>query len=336
VPKHMNAIEIVLSKARGRALKLVAYSVLAIFLLLLPLFVKGPFYLHVMIMTLIYIIAVSSLRTISLSGQISIAHAAFMGIGGYTSAIIAKELGWTPWITMPLGALMAMVIAVVVGYPFSRLRALYFSMLSLFLGMGIVAVLGVLSKFTRGDAGLVGIPPLLGLSKIPYYYFFLILTIASLLVLYRLEHSRIGTTWKTIAQSYLVASSVGINEAGFRILALAVGCFFAGLAGAAYAHYNTVLTIGNFSFIPSINLLIYMLLGGVGSFAGPIVGTIILVIVPEFIRGMQSYVPVIMGAIMLLVVFLMPKGVAGLLEQLGLWIRNFLWRRVAKNGKRFT
>jgi branched-chain amino acid transport system permease protein len=79
-----------------------------------------------------------------------------------------------------------------------------------------------------------------------------------------------------------------------------------------------------------------MLLGGVGSFAGPIVGTIILVIIPECIRGMQSYVPVIMGAIMLLVVFLMPKGVAGLLEQLGLWIRNFLWRRVAKNGKRFT
>jgi branched-chain amino acid transport system permease protein len=327
---HMNAIEILISKARGRALKLVAYSVLIIFLLLLPLFVKGPFYLHVIITTLIYIIAVSSLRTISLSGQISIAHAAFMGIGGYTSAIIAKELGWTPWVTMLLGALTAMVIAVIVGYPFSRLRALYFSMLSLFLGMGIVALLGVLSKFTRGDAGLVGIPPLFGFSKIPYYYFFLILTIASLLVLYRLEHSRIGTTLKTIAQSYLVASSVGINESGFRILALAVGCFFAGLAGAGYAHYNTVLTISNFSFIPSINLLIYMLLGGVGSFAGPIVGTIILVIVPEFIRGLQTYVPVIMGAIMLLVVFLMPNGVAGLLKQLGLWIRDFPWKRVAK------
>jgi branched-chain amino acid transport system permease protein len=127
-----------------------------------------------------------------------------------------------------------------------------------------------------------------------------------------------------------VASSVGINESGFRILALAVGCFFAGLAGAGYAHYNTVLTISNFSFIPSINLLIYMLLGGVGSFAGPIVGTIILVIVPEFIRGLQTYVPVIMGAIMLLVVFLMPNGVAGLLKQLGLWIRDFPWKRVAK------
>ncbi|GAI34498.1 unnamed protein product [marine sediment metagenome] len=224
----------------------------------------------------------------------------------------------------------------IVGYPFSRLRALYFSMLSLFLGMGIVAMLGVLSKFTRGDAGLVGIPPLFALSKTPYYYFFLILTIASLLVLYGLEHSRIGTTWKTIAQSYLVASSVGINEARFRILALAIGCFFAGLAGAGYAHYNTVLTISNFGFLPSINLLIYMLLGGARSFAGPIIGTAVLVIVPEFIRGLQTYVPIIMGAIMLLVVFLMPNGVAGLLKQLGLWIRDFLRRRVSKNGKRFT
>lgn len=329
----MNAIEFT-NKIKGRMPKLIAFSVLIILLLLLPLFVKGPFYLHVVIITLIYIIAVSSLRTITLSGQISIAHAAFMAIGGYTSAILAKELGWTPWITMILGALMSMGIAVIVGYPFSRLRALYFSMLSLFLGMGIVAVLGVLSKFTRGDAGLVGIPPLFALSKIPYYYFFLILTIASLSVLYGLEHSRIGVTWKTIAQSHLVASSIGINEAGFRILALAIGCFFAGLAGAGYAHYNTVLTISNFSFIPSINLLIYMLLGGIKSFAGPILGTAVLVIVPEFIRGLQTYVPVIMGAIMLLVVFLMPNGVAGLFEQLGLWIKDFLGRRVAKNGKR--
>lgn len=95
-----------------------------------------------------------------------------------------------------------------------------------------------------------------------------------------------------------------------------------------------MLTISNFSFIPSINLLIYILLGGLRSFAGPIVGTAILVIVPEFIRGLQIYVPVIMGAIMLLVVFLLPNGVAGLLEQLGLRIRDFLWRRVTKNGKR--
>jgi branched-chain amino acid transport system permease protein len=314
--------------------RLCACSALVILLFLVPLFVNHDFYLHIIIVTLIYIIAASSFRIIDLSGQTSIAHAAFLGIGGYTSAILAIELGWTPWVTMLLGALMAMATAAAVGYPFSRLRALYFSMLSLFWGMGVVALLGVLSKFTRGDAGLVGIPPLFGFSKIPYYYFILALTIVSLLILYRLEHSRIGMTWKTIAQSHSVASSIGIDEAKFRVLSFSIGCFFAGLAGAFYAHYNTVLTISNFGFIPSINLLIYVLIGGRKSFVGPIIGTAIMVIIPEFLRFLQSYVPVIMGAIMLLVVFLMPNGVAGLLKQAGAWIRDFRWRWVASYGKR--
>ncbi len=303
------------------------YAIFVILLFLVPLFVTKPYYLHIFIITLLYIIIVSSLRTIALSGQVSVAHAAFMGIGGYFSGVLSKELGLTPWLTIPLGGVAAMVVAVLIGYPFTRVRAIYFSMVSLFGGIAIVNLIRVAQKWT-GAAGLAGIPPLTPIhipglltitflgQKVTYYYFSLLLTLVSLLILYRIEHSRIGMTWKAIAQSYLVASSVGINEAGSRVLALAVGCFFAGIAGASYAHYNLVLTPSTFGFLPSIFLVMYMLVGGRDRFSGPIIGTAILVMVPELFRGLKEFAPLILGAIMVIVVFLMPRGIAGLLDQI--------------------
>ena len=302
------------------------YLGLVLLLFLVPLLITSTYYLHTFIITLIYIMAATSLRTILLSGQISIAHAAFMGIGAYISSIFSKELGWTPWLTIPLGGLVAMIFGALAGYPLTRVRAIYFSMVSLFLGLAIVALIGVFQRFTGGDIGMFGIPPISPIaipgflhidflsSKVPYYYFFLVLTLFSVLILYRLEHSRIGMSWKAIAQSYLVASSVGINESGFRVLALAVGCFFAGLAGAGYAHYNMVLTRSSFGILSSINLLIYVLVGGAGSFAGPIIGTAVLVIVPEIFRWLKAFAPYVFGGIMLFVAFFMRQGIAGLFE----------------------
>lgn len=314
-------------KNTRRLAKPAGYTILIILLFLLPLFVPKPYYLHIFIRTLLYIIVVSSLRTIALSGQVSVAHAAFMGIGGYFSAVIAKDVGLTPWLTIPLGGLAAMFVAILIGYPFTRVRAIYFSMVSLLGGMAIVNLIRVAQKWT-GAAGLIGIPPLspiiipgvititfLG-QKVPYYYFTLLLTLASLLALYRIEHSRIGMNWKAIAQSHFVASSVGINESGFRVLAFAVGCFFAGIAGASYAHYNLVLTSDTFGFLPSIFLVMYMLVGGSNRFSGPIIGTAILVMVPELFRSLKAFAPLILGAIMVIVVFLMPQGIAGLFDQI--------------------
>jgi branched-chain amino acid transport system permease protein len=220
-----------------------------------------------------------------------------------------------------------MTIAILIGYPFTRVRAIYFSMVSLFGGMAIVSLIKA-QKLTGGFSGLTGIPPLDPINipglinitfwgqKVPYYYFTLLLTLVCLLVLYRIEHCRIGMTWKAIAQSHLVASSVGINETGFRVLAFAVGCFFAGIAGATYAHYNLVLAPDTFGFLASIFLVMYMLVGGRDSFAGPIIGAAILVMVPQLFRFLKEFAPFIVGAIMIIVVFLLPQGIAGLFGQI--------------------
>jgi branched-chain amino acid transport system permease protein len=308
--------------------------VVVLILFLFPVLLPKPYYLHICIVTLIYIMVVASLRTVALSGQVSVAHAAFMGIGGYCSGVLAKQLALSAWLTMPLGGLAAAAIAVLIGFPFTRVRAIYFSMVSMLGGIAIVNLIRVAQKWT-GAAGLVGIPPLTPIripglkpilfigDKVPFYYFAVVMTMVCLFILYRIENCRIGMTWKAIAQSHRVASSVGIDEAAFRVLGFAVGCFFAGIGGAMYAHYNLVLTPATFGFLPSIFLVMYMLVGGSQRFAGPIIGTAILVMVPELLRGLKVFAPLILGTIMLIVVYLMPQGMAGLLDQLREAMKDF-------------
>jgi len=316
----------------GKWTKSAVAAGVVVIIAILPLLLTSPYMLHIFILTFIYTIAAVSLRTILTSGQFPLAHGAFMGVGAYSAAMIAKWLGWSPWLTIPLGGLIAMGIGMLIGYPFARLRTLYYAMGSLFFGMGIIYIIWAGGSWTGGYSGLTGIPSLLpvGTSKVPYFYFFLGLAVLSLLALYRFEFSRIGINLKAIAQSHLVASSVGINEAWFRVLAVGVGCFFAGLAGAGYAHYATVLSGNSFSFMATLWLVMYVLIGGKDSFAGPIIGTFILVLVPEFARDLKVYVPFISAFILLIVVFLMPQGLVGLPEL----IRSAFTER--RKGKRVT
>jgi len=313
-------------------IKLAITAGVVVLIALLPLLLTSPYMLHIFILTFIYTIAAVSLRTILTSGQFPLGHGAFMGIGAYSSAMIAKWLGWSPWLTIPVAALVTMGIGMLIGYPFARLRTLYYAMGSLFFGMGIIYIFYAGGSLTGGYSGLTGIPPLLpiGTSKVPYYYLFLGLALVSLLALYRFEFSRIGINLKAIAQSHLVASSVGINEGWYRILAVGVGCFFVGLAGAGYAHYTTVLSGNNFSFMATLWLVMYVLIGGKDSFAGPIIGTFILVLIPEFFRDLKIYTPFISAAILLIVVFIMPQGLVSLPKLVRSWFTEH------RKGRRIT
>ncbi|MBA7690191.1 hypothetical protein ES703_98715 [subsurface metagenome] len=292
---------------------------LVVIMALLPVLVGSHYIWHILILTFIYIVAAVSLRTIAISGQFPLAHAAFMGIGAYLAGMASKWLGWEPWLTIPLAAIVTAGIGMLIGYPFARLRALYYAMGSLFFGIGVIYMVYAGGIWTGGYAGLVGIGPMFGGSKVIHYYFFLVLALISIVALYRFEFSRIGTNLKAIAQSHLVASSVGINESWYRILAVGVGCFFAGLAGASYAHYNTVLSPASFNFMATLWLVMYVLVGGIDSFAGPIIGTAILVLLPEFSRDLKMYSPFIPAGILIIVVYLMPKGLVSLPRLIRSW-----------------
>lgn len=297
-------------------------AVLILILCLAPLCL-GSYHIHLAILILIYIILASSLRTIYISGQLSLGHAAFVGIGAYTSAILAKQLDWTPWVTIPLGGLAAMVAGILIGLPFSRLRAIYFTMASLFLGIMITSLIAVFPDLTQSYTGLMSIPRLFGFPKAPYYYFFLTLTLVTLFLLHRIENSRLGMTFQAVAQSYLAAASIGISETRARIVSLGIGCFFAGLAGAGYAHYSTFIAPTDFALMPSIYLLIYLLVGGTRSFSGPVVGAIVLVLIPHLMGGFKGFAPFFLAGALIIIIFLLPEGLISLPGRIQLWVRKF-------------
>ncbi len=286
-------------------------GLILVVLALLPLLLAHSYYIHILILAFIYVVVSSSFRTISISGQFNIAQGAYMGIGGYAAGLCSVWLHWSPWLTIPLGAVAATVVGSVLAFPFARLRTIYYAMGTLFLGYVVINMFTVGGKLTGSSIGLAGVHPLFS-SKTQYYYVFLGFMIVSLACLYRFEFSRIGTTLKAVAQSHQVAASVGINERRVRILAVAFGSFFTGLMGALYCHYTGVASPASFGLAATLWIIMYVLVGGINSFWGPSIGIVILMIVPEFFRDLKGYLPYLWAVILLIIAFTLPDGIAGL------------------------
>ena len=293
--------------------QIILYGASACILLFVPIIFKSPYVLHLFILTLVYIIAAASMRFIMTSGQIPLAHAAFLGLGAYVSAVLSKHVGISPWLSLFIAAFVAMGVGIFISFPFARLKAFYYAMVSLFFGVGLLQAIESLGKLTGGLAGITAIPTLFNTgSKVPYYYCFLALTLVSLIILYRFEVSRIGWNLKAIDQSYLVSSSVGISEVKYRVLAVAIGCFFVGLAGGMYANYNVTLSPSSFDSSVTLWMIIYVTIGGMNNFSGPIIGTAVLFLIPQYFSGLKQYAPFISAAILFLVIFMFRNGLVSI------------------------
>ena len=223
-----------------RAIVVVVLAALAVLALLVPQL--GDYYIHVFTLVLINIILAASLRPSLNCGQLNIGHSAFMCVGAYTSALLAKHYALPFELTLLAGALLAAIVGLIVGYPALRLRGVYFAMVTVAFVEVIRLIAAIWVPLTRGNSGLSGIPKpnLLGItlvSKSSQYYLAVGLTAIALFVLWRLERSRVGMTWRSIGLADNLAQSLGVNIAAHKLLAFAVGCFFAGVAGAFYAHF---------------------------------------------------------------------------------------------------
>ncbi|MBN2042011.1 MAG: branched-chain amino acid ABC transporter permease [Spirochaetes bacterium] len=308
---------------------------LTVCLIFLPHFMSGPYYVHVFIITMMNIILTSSLRLISLSGQISLAHGGMMTIGAYTSALLVMRLGLSTWYAMLIAGLFVALVACLTGFPFMRLKGIYFSIVTVFFSEMVVLITQQWESLTGGSGGIYNIPApgaivVTGLfnidflSKIHFYYFALFLMIASLLILYAIEKSRIGFILKGIKQTDSLAESIGINTIGFKVLAYSTGCFFAGIVGAFYSHYISAMCPDTFGFFYTINILVYMTVGGIEVFAGPILGAFVLTILPEITRVLKEFMPFIFAAVLIAVIFFLPEGLAGLFSRLIAFIKKII------------
>jgi branched-chain amino acid transport system permease protein len=307
------------------------YLFLILLIFVIPLFIKSEYYLHILVLSVINIILTSSLRTIAITGQVSIGHAGFKCIGAYTSAIMAMKLGLSPYIAIFMGGLAALGVAGIIAYPITRVKTVYFSMLTMFFGIVVTLVTSEWRSLTGGTTGIIGIPSfgtvsILGMvidfnNKLPNLYLALILMVIVLFFLYGLDRSYIGMTLKAISQDESLAASIGINVARSKAIIFCLGCCIAGVAGGFYAHYWGILNPDSFGLFQSIYLLIYMIVGGTDRFMGAVIGALVLTLLPEVSRAFQEYQPLVFVAVLYLVVFLLPRGMVDLPQQMKPLIR---------------
>jgi branched-chain amino acid transport system permease protein len=295
----------------------------ALLALAAPILLQGnQYYLHVYILCIINVILASSLRPIALTGQMSIGQAGFMAVGAYTSAILATKFNLPVPVSILLGGVLSMVLAGLIGFPLSRLKTIYFVMVTMFLGEIIRLVIFEWSDMTGGSTGMTGIAswgavtiPGLGeidfSHRLAFSYLAACIMIACLLFLYSLERSQRGLVLRALGQDESLLSSVGGNVAWNRVMIFALGSFFTGLAGGLYAHYAMVLNPDSFGIFTSLYIMIYVVVGG-NTFIGPIVGALVLTLIPELFGALKEYQPFVFVSVLFCVIFFLPRGLVSL------------------------
>lgn len=293
-----------------------AIVVVLVLLAILPHFLR---YHHqdFIIFLVINILVVSSYRLVTLTGEWSLIHAVMMGVGAYSSALLTKHLGLSFWLSMPLSGVVAGAMAAVLCVPLFRMTQFYFLIGSFAAGEAIrLCWIHFINPF-GGTSGISGVPSpeLLGidfLDPIPYYYLVMIIVSISLLLLYRIEKSRIGLTLHAVHFKAPLAESVGVNTWNYRSLAFIVGSLFVGIAGALKVHYIGTVTPKQFDIGFMVFILIWVIVGGYKTFYGAIIGAVVLSILDEMFREFDELRPAIYGALLIVSIRYLPAGLESL------------------------
>jgi branched-chain amino acid transport system permease protein len=296
------------------------YAWLALVLLaaIFPLLVNFENYLlHVGITIALNVALATSMWLIWTLGLVSFAHAGFMGIGAYTSAILLTKLGWPMWFGMWIGAAFAGMVAVIISLPLMRTRAVYFFMASWSVGEVIKRIFAYYRDFFGGWNGMFDIhPPRLTLlsweidfaDRLSYYYLTVIMVGLVVLVIQRINSSRTGMISWSIHENELLAQHVGVNVFRHKVMIFATACFLAGLTGALYAHYQTYINPKSFDLWKTEFAIVHIIVGGLTTVGGPVVGAISLTVVDELLRATGYFRVMFFGVVLIATVLLLPGG----------------------------
>lgn len=266
--------------------------------------------------SLLNFIGIQSLLALSLyitlsAGQLSLGNAAFAGIGGYVSGVLSLHYGVSYILALVAGSASAGVVALVIGLPVLRLRGVFLAMATLAFGE-VVRIAAVNLTITGGAQGLVGIP-----NRTKGWMIYLVLTVVCYVVA-RLRGSRVGWSFATIREDETAAATLGIHTTYYKTLAFVMGAVIAGLAGGMYAHLTFIISPGEFGFSAAVQLLIYNIVGGTRTWPGPILGTVLLIVLPEVLRGIGvaagALRMAVNGLVLLLVILFLPNGLASLFQ----------------------
>jgi branched-chain amino acid transport system permease protein len=297
-----------------------ATLVAAIVLLAVPLLVRDDYYLHLCIVSGIFVITALGLDLIvGYVGQLSLAHAAFFGLGAYTSALVFLRLKWSMWIGLPLAAIVTGIVAFALGWVILRTRGHRFIIITVaFLElMKLVATNWV--DVTRGFMGLPGLTiphlyvPGVGAidisSKERFYYVVLAAAVIAFMLCRWMVRSSIGRGFVLVRENEVLAESLGISAFRYCMIAFVFGAALAGAAGSLYAHYVGFVSPDLFNFSYVTIMLIMVILGGKGTLLGPALGAVIFTFLPELLREASHWRMITFAAILIVATLFMPRGI---------------------------
>lgn len=256
--------------------------------------------------TLVFSVGVHALLALSIwltlsCGLLSLANAAFMGVGAYVSALLTLHLDWSFGSVLLAGGVAPTLVALIIGAPVLRLSGVYLAMATLAFGE-VVRITVLNLEITGGPEGLNGIP-----LATEGWHIALILAV-TVYGLARLRRSKVGRAFEAIKEDEVAARLMGINVDRYKLLAFSLGAFIAGVAGALNAHFTFFISPREYGFENAVDILTMAVLGGTSSLIGPMLGASILTLLPELLRSLQDFRSLVNGAVLVLVVLFLPKG----------------------------
>ncbi len=280
--------------------------------------IRNPYYVGILVFLGINLIITIGLSLLmGYAGQISLGQAAFYGIGAYTTGILTTRFGFPIYLSLPLAILLTVTIAYLVGVPTLRLKGHYLAMATLGLGEIVHIIFNELFHLTGGPSGFGSIPLIrifgIQLHNDTRYYIFVWAIVAIILFIsLNIINSRIGRALKAIHKEERTAATLGVHTARLKQMIFVISAGFAGLAGFLYAHYITFLSPGTFSLHFSILLVTMVAVGGMEHIWGAVIGTVVLTILPEYLRFFKDFDILIYGIILMAIMLLRPEGLYGI------------------------
>lgn len=300
---------------------ILVYAVLTVLLALYPLVNDGRYLLHLMTSMMINIISYLGLNLlIGLSGQVSLGHSAFFGIGAYTAGLLCTKLGVPAWITILAGVVLSILVGALLGLPAARLKGPYLTMTTLAFTQLFTLLMTNLTDITNGPIGVINIGPLnlFGIAfntKYKMYLLTLAFALLAIVVFNHMKNGPLGRAWQAMGNSRIAAEAMGINPVRYNILAFAICSGFAGLAGALYAYYNTYISPDQFNLNLSFTIVQVLVIGGRGSVLGTLIAAFIQTFVPEWLRPLEDWRYIIFAVMLIVTVLFAPSGCVGLIEK---------------------
>lgn len=311
-----------------------AILLVAAILPLIPAIGSSKYYTNMMVQCLLNIIVVTGLNYITgMTGQMNLGTAGIFSLGAYTSALMCTKLPVSPWIGLLCAIAMGALIGVCLGYPSLRLKGVYLSLTTIGFSEVVRILITNMDDFTGGAVGVRKIPAFSAFgfefkSNVSCYYLYLAIAAILVIIAWRLSHSKWGRAFRAIKDNPEALESAGVNIAGLKIMAFTLCAIYGCIGGALYAHFVRYINASTYVMNFSVNYVIMLVIGGLGSVPGSVLGALIVTLTPEVLRFLEEYYWLIYSVITLVFVVFLPKGMISLLER----ARNAISAKLRKGG----